>query len=171
MQIQARILFAASRCIWQAVPPEIRMPKMCPRFIHPYVGALEEDRFAKALILNDDYLETKVNISDEAQRLFAGRLDPCGVARARDICISGQTEQIHTLENHVRESSGHNKADLFDLVRGIWQLGRQGLCRSHEGNSDRPRVSLDNENMLYPISDKTRISNNKLSTRIFRYHA
>jgi len=171
VQIQARIIFTASGHIWQAAPPEIRMPKMSPKFIHPYVGALEEDRFAKAQILNDDGIEAKITISEEAQRLFDGHLDLIGVSRAHDICIPGQVEQIQTLDKHVRETIGNNKVDLFDLEQGIWQLGRQGLCRAHEGNSDRPRVPLDAENMPYPIWDKTNISNNKLFARVFRYHA
>ena len=54
-----------------------------------------------------------------------------------------------------------NTLDFFDLVQGIWQLARQGLCRAHEGNTDRPRVPLDAEYMLYPILDQTIMVKNK----------
>ncbi|MGA2059627.1 MAG: hypothetical protein ABSG67_04025 [Thermoguttaceae bacterium] len=170
LQIQARILFTSSRHIWQSVPPEIRMSKMGPRFIHPYVGALEEDHFARALIINDDGVEADMPISPEAQKLFHGRLEPVALTRARDICLPGQMERIQTLEMHVRKSAGNDKIDLFDLVQGIWQLARQGLCRAHEGNTDRPRVPLDAENMFYPIPGRTNVDKNKLFAQLFQYN-
>ncbi len=142
---------------------------MSPRFIHPYVGTLEEDRFAKAQILNDDGSEAMVGISAEAQSLFEGRLDLIGAPRSRDICLSGQMEQIQALDKQTRKATVDNKIDLFELVQGIWQLARQGLCRAHEENTDRPRVPLNAEHMFYPIPHRTTAINNKLSKRVFRY--
>jgi hypothetical protein len=173
VQIQARLIFVPDQRIWKAVSPEIRVPKDgIGLFVHPYTGPLEEDPFSRAPVLNDDGGDVVAPVSEVAQRLFAAGLAPNGTARLRDMCLPGQEGRIAQLEAFARERAARGgRIEVFNLIQGIWQLARQGLCRAHQDNDSRPRVALNAESMPYQIRDRHAVANSRLAARVFRYHS
>jgi hypothetical protein len=117
-------------------------------------------------------VELMMPVSNTARGLFSATLTTARTARSRDMCLSGQEMRVAQLDTVARETTMRSgRVEVFSLIQGIWQLARQGLCRAHQENDSRPRVSLSADIMPYPIPDRTAVANSPLATRVFRYHA
>ncbi len=170
VQIQARIAFTSDQSMVSVATPEIHVPETAPLFMHPYVGTPEADYFAKVEILNDDGYKVEVALSDEAKKMFKDRLNANGVPRMRNICLPSQGRRIAEMKGRVSADIRRTqRIDIFDMVQGLWQLARQGLCRGHEENQDHPRLPLDATQMPYPICNKRMLAGSELAKRVFRY--
>jgi hypothetical protein len=168
-QVSCKVCFDPWTPTFTPCRPEIRIPRGFLPLVHPYVGAMQLDKMASFAILNSSG-HTPAMLPTSGFEKQLGLTPRLAVAdpQARDMCLSGQDEQIRKILVEARDSSGEIRPYL--VVEGIWRLAIQGLTRAHESNTATPLVSMQTTSMLFPVIHPKAIWETPLVNRLFPYH-
>ena len=169
IQLVARVEFVLSGRPWRLGYPEVRMPPKTWRWMHPYTGALGQDRFATALLIGPPEPEAMLEPSADARRLFPQLTASTAPAMCNNLCLNGQQVRISEVEQLLLACQRENRRpDLLSAVRQVWDLTRLGLTRGHQENVGAPRAELGSATMLYPVP-RASLRGTSLLGRIYPY--
>ena len=167
IQLAANITFSGKRWYTTAF---VRQPRQSPLWCHPYTGRLRGDLYPVVITIGPPPLEAMAPISVAGRRLMGLGVNYTPMDMCGDLCVEGQEPEIRRLQAAVTAAQEKGvPSDLYELVRGVWNIVRIALTRAHQLNQSTPRAGMDANNMFYPVRDRTLLTG-PLANRIFPYN-
>jgi hypothetical protein len=178
-QLSAVLFHGIEAREWSVRRPLVRVPSG-PAWNHPYTGPLKIPLTRMRLIhIGDDGGPAPtVPPSEDALHIVPGLADamskPSG-PREGDICLNGQEvalaaylSRLCAATRQMRAGEEDAGARLLAVVRGCWEIARQGLIRAHQLNVASPRVRMVPGQMPYSLPPGTTLPP-ALERRCYRY--